>query len=135
MKQKATAVVMALLLTLPLLAGVETAQATPADVIGSFEPGFGIRIRITNMGDAVIVVEGLQTLSIAGGFILLGRDTGWQPAELQPGESAVRTIRVVGLGPATVSATISYTMQGEQLQADIEGSLLILGPLTVPLDG
>ncbi len=135
MIQKATAVGMALLLTVPLLAGSGTVQATPADVTGSFEPGLGIRIRITNMDDDVVVVEGLQTLSIAGGLVLLGRDTGWHPAELEPGESALRTIGVVGLGPATVSAAISYTVQGEQMQTDIEGSLLVLGPLTVPLDG
>lgn len=135
MIQKATAVAMALLLTLPLLAGMEAAQATPADVTGSFEPGLGIRIRITNTYDDVIVIEGLQTLSIAGGLILLGRDAHWQSGELKPGESALCIIGLFGLGPIMVSAIVSYTYQGEQLQAPIEGSLLVLGPVTVPLAG
>ncbi len=132
--QKATAVAMALLLTLPLLAGVETARATPADLEGSFEPGLGIRMRITNMYDDVVAIEGLQMLSIAGGLVLLGRDLGWQPGTLEPGESALCTISLLGFGSILVSAVVSYTYQDELVQATIAGRLMVLGPFTLPLD-
>jgi len=125
---------MALLLTLPMLAGVETARATPADLEGSFEPGPGIRMRVTNTYDGVVVVEGLQMLSIAGGLVLLGRDEGWQPGTLEPGESALRVIGLLGMGVVSVTAIISYAYRGEQLQVTIAGRLMVLGPFTLPLD-
>ena len=98
-------------------------ETSPQIVVGEITGGFGVTAKVNNTG-AGVATNVNWSISLSGGFVLLGRETTGTITVIQPGFSPqIKTGFVFGIGK------LSITVTADTAEKTVSGFLL--GPLVL----